>query len=70
MVVMELKIIVILVENFLATLVAIFFQFQSSHFLYKIRYNALSLGDVVLGGNRNLNKRLFCDQSFITMGMI
>ena len=29
-------------------------QLQSSHFLHKLLTNALSLGNVVLGGNRNL----------------
>ena len=45
-------------------------QLQVFHFIHKIHSNALPLGDVVLGSNGNLlAKKLFCDQSFIFMGM-
>ena len=41
-----------------------------SFFLHKIHFNTLPLGDVVLGGNGNLYvKKLFNDQSFITVGI-
>ena len=51
---MGMKISVILVENLLATLMAILVQLQSFHFLHKIHSNALSLGKLVLDGNEKL----------------
>ena len=57
MVVMRMKTSVILVENFfgyLITLIGMLVQLQSSHFVHKIHSNALPLGDIVLGGNKNL----------------
>ena len=43
---------------------------QQVHFLRKTLSNALPLKHVVLGGNEELRtKKLFYDQTFITMGM-
>ena len=52
-----MKISVILVEKshgFLDDHAYPIVQLQSSHLIHKIHSNLLSLGDVVLGGNRNL----------------
>ena len=47
---------------------AMLVQLQSSHFLHKIYFNTLPLGEVVIGSDGNLQTRkLFRDQSFITM---
>ena len=54
MMVMGMETSVILVEESLATLMAMLVQLQSSHFLHKFQSNALPLGEVVLGGNENL----------------
>ena len=68
---MEMKISIILVEKSPSYLDGHTYPTLSFYFLYKIHSNALPLIEVVLGVNGNLStKKLFCDQSFITMGMI
>ena len=50
---MRMKISVILIKNFLATLI-VMFVLQLSYFLREIHSNALSLKEVLLGDNKNL----------------
>ena len=45
---------VILVDESLATLMAMLVQLQSSHLLHKFHFNALPFGEVLLYGNENL----------------